>query len=346
MKVRKMRPTALRIDTNVFDMNTVQQTVEDVCFDYEKERYKAYMMTLAEKGARRPLVQVKEQHIEAVSNLAESIPHFAEVIEFITDHLIYSHMSSNRVLALPPIALGGEPGLGKTHFARKLANILDCSSPQISCGDANGDFIFTGLDRGYNTAYPGKIAQHFLQDGEANPLFILDEFDKPRVNSNTGGSFHDCFFSLLENSTASDFEDQYFKLHFDASHINWICTVNDFESVPSPIRDRIQYMEIKQPNTNQMKVLVKSIYQSLVAQAEREKGLIFESDDDILMPLTNLSPRKVRKEIEAALAKAARRTYQKHRYKYAKEGVIEVLAEDLALPSMSMEKPITSQLLH
>ena len=346
MNARKMRPTALRIDTNVFDMNTVQEIVDDVCFEYEKEDYKANLTALAQKGARRPLVQVKDQHIEAISKLSESMPHFAEVIEFITDHLIYCHMSSNRILELPPIALGGEPGIGKTFFARKLASILECSTPQISCGDSNGDFLFTGLDRGYSTAYPGKIAKHFLSGGEANPLFVLDEFDKPRINTNTGGSFHDCFFSLLEKNTAKEFEDNFFKLHFNASHINWICTVNDFSLVPKPVQDRIHYVEIKRPNSADMKVLVQTIYQSLIVEAESEKGLVFESDDDILTPLIRLSPRQVRKEIEAALARAARRTYRENRYRFAKEGTIEVLAEDIITPSMTVDKPAAGQLIH
>ena len=298
----------------IIDKDTLQEAQLIATFDGNK-KYESFLDSLSKKGTKRSLVEVSHDAIESVISLKERFPNFREVIDFVTRHMTLSAMSRPSYFRMPPIALGGPAGIGKTQFCKEMAQAIGLESEFVSCSTNNTEFAISGLDRGFSTGYPGAIAEYYRLKDCANPLFIMDEFEKPSKESrstNNQSVFHGPFFTLLEPNSSNSFEDNYYRVKFDTSFINWIMTVNEFDVLPEPIQSRLTYFEVKPPTKEEKQAICKSIY---AIQRERftcERGLRFraELEPSVIEKIALNNPREIRKSIENAMAQSVMSAYR------------------------------------
>lgn len=153
-------------------------------------------------------------------------------------------------LILPPVLLVGDPGCGKSQYARRVAEIAGVPSRRIDVGSGSAGFRISGLEKGWSSAASGLPVETVIATQVANPLFVVDEVDKTGMlkgEKSAGTSVIVSLLEMLEPATAAKFECPAYRLPFDMSRLVWILTANDLDSVPAPIRDRCRVFLIPNP---------------------------------------------------------------------------------------------------
>ena len=242
---------------------------------------------------------VKPGALASLDELYRDCPNFAPVIDDVKKQLALA-ISGNQPVAFTPILLLGEPGLGKTHFAKSLAKVLGTGFELVSMSSLTAGWILSGASSQWSNAKPGKVADALINGEFANPLFVLDEIDKAG-----GDSRYDpmgALYSLLEPVTAKCFRDEFVDIQVDASHILWVATANDARTIPEPILSRMNVYTIDRPDAEGARAIAACIYRDLLARHcwrfEPEPRL------DVLARLGELAPREMRKVIVDAMGTA------------------------------------------
>jgi ATP-dependent Lon protease len=242
---------------------------------------------------------VKPGSLSALNALHKSCPNFKPVIDDIRKQLALA-ISGNQPVTFMPILLLGEPGLGKTHFAKELARVLGTSYEVVSLNSLTAGWILSGSSSQWTNAKPGKVAQALVHGEFANPLFVLDEIDK------AGGDMRydplGALYTLLEPVTARRFRDEFIDIELDASHILWIATANDASAIPEPILSRMNVYAIERPDAEGARAIAANIYHDLLERNHWQ----FESEPraDVISRLGELPPRQMRKVIVDAMGTA------------------------------------------
>lgn len=261
------------------------------------ESLRAFYSRMKRAGEMRYIV--KPTGLAALDELYSSCPNFASVIDDIKKQLALA-ISGNQPVAFTPILLLGEPGLGKTHFAKCLAKALGVGFELVSMSSLTAGWILSGTSSQWNNARPGKVAEALIQRDFANPLFVLDEIDKAG-----GDARYDplgALYTLLEPETAQRFTDEFIDLPIDASHIQWVATANDARSIPEPILSRMNVYTIERPNAEGAKAIAACIYRDLLARHHWK----FEPKprSEVLDLLGSIAPREMRKVLVDAMGTA------------------------------------------
>ena len=223
----------------IYSVADVDRAAGD-CSTKRNEGLKGWYDRMRELGGSRFIV--KPSTHKAVDDLYDASPNFGEVLDDLRKFLALA-VSGNEAVQFTPILLLGEPGLGKTYFAKRLAQALGTGFEFVSMSSLTAGWVLTGASAQWHNARPGKVAQTLIEGDFANPVVVLDEVDK------AGGDHRydpmGALYTLLERDTASHFKDEFIDVDMDASHILWVATAND-ESVdpradPEPherLRDR------------------------------------------------------------------------------------------------------------
>lgn len=164
-----------------------------------------------------------------------------DVSTWIMQQLLRHVAGGGRGFALPPVILAGAPGIGKSHYARKLAQLADTPVRMIDVGGGTAGFRVSGTERGWGTEQPGIPVETILAKKVANPIMIVDEIDKAGVARSTRGTSTSIVTSLLqmlEPGTAQHYECPFYRIPFDMSRVVWIMTANNADRIPAPLRDR------------------------------------------------------------------------------------------------------------
>jgi ATP-dependent Lon protease len=265
-------------------------------------RLQSYIGMLQRRGPFIRMAMAPSQ--EAVAPLRTRFPHFTAVLDWIEGHLALAQAAGSAALELPPFLLGGDPGVGKTYFAKHLAEALTVNYTEISMSSTTGGFTIGGLDLGWSTGQAGRVFCTLVQDGLANPLILLDELDK--VSRSGNNDVLGAMYGLLEPGTARRFKDEAVQLEMDASRILWIATANDLENIPSPILSRLHTFIIPTPNEQEGRQIAAQVYSDLRSQHVWGSSFAEALESEVLTALSATPPRAMRRALASAASHAAR----------------------------------------
>ena len=259
---------------------------------------------MRELGGSRYII--KPSTVAAVDDLYDASPNFHAVIDDLRKYLALA-VAGNEAVQFIPMLLLGEPGLGKTYFAKRLAHVLATGFEFVSMSSLTAGWVLTGASAQWHNARPGKVAQTLIEGEYANPVVVLDEVDK------TGGdSRYDpmgALYSLLERDTASHFKDEFIDVDMDASHILWIATANDENVIPEPILNRMNVYPIERPDAEGSRRIAIAVYREILEAHHWP----FPADppDAVIERLAAVPPRDMRKLLLDAFgtARLANRDY-------------------------------------
>lgn len=273
----------------VYDIHEVQGALERV--QEGSPELKAFYEQMLESGAERFVT--KPSSLDALDPVYEECPNFTDVLDDLRRYLGLA-LAGNAGFNVMPVLLLGDPGVGKTHFGKRLSRAFGTDFEFISMNALSAGFVITGSSATWKGAKCGKIAERLVHGQFANPVVVLDEVEKA-----TGSTQSDpmaALYQLLEPETSQHFHDEFIDLDIDASQIFWVLTANSLEGIPEPLLNRMAVYEVPAPSPEQAAIIAQNIYAGLLRELKLDS---FEAglDGNVLEKLSSISPRDMRKTL-------------------------------------------------
>ncbi len=216
----------------------------------------------------------------------------------------------NKNAKSPILCFLGPPGVGKTSLGRSVAAAMSREFCRISLGGVKDEADIRGHRKTYVGAYPGRIMQAIKTSGTTNPVVMLDEIDK--LTSDHRGDPSSALLEVLDPEQNKSFVDHYLGIEFDLSKVMFIANANSLQTIPAPLLDRMEIIEISGYSEKEKSIIAK---QYLIPRQLADKGLethnIQFSDEAILEIIRSYTResglRGFEKQIAAVCRKIARR---------------------------------------
>jgi ATP-dependent Lon protease len=202
-----------------------------------------------------PLPQARER-------LLFEFPYASQAID-----VALSELAGRTTVRLRPLLLIGDPGGGKSRFARRIGEVLGLHAWRTDSSRADGS-VFAGTDRRWHTAEACHPFLAISQGKIANPLIILDEIEKSATRADYGRLW-DCLLAFLEPETASRYPDPALQTILDLSCVNYIATANTADPIPPALRDRFRIIAFPKPGAADVAALLPAVLADLAGGLDR-----------------------------------------------------------------------------
>jgi ATP-dependent Lon protease len=234
--------------------------------------------------------------------LRADMPHFGAVIDRIEACLALAEFTRTPA-RLPPMLLAGPPGVGKTHFATRLAAVLGVPSFVYALESAETTSVLSGAEKHWSNSEAGQLWKLIVLGEYANPVVVLDELDKSPRGTNhykPASALH----ALLDRVTAGSLRDKSVDLEFDASYVTYIGTANRLSPIEASLLSRFELFHVEEPGPRASVAIARSICRAVLAELKLERRFAVPAGEVVQQLALLGGPRQMHKAIRAGLGRA------------------------------------------
>jgi len=226
------------------------------------------------------------------------------VLEFLAVLKLKGHLRG------PILCFAGPPGVGKTSLGQAIADALGRKFVRMSVGGVTDEAEIRGHRKTYIGAMPGKLIQSYIQVGVNNPLIMIDEIDK--IGKDYRGDPAAALLEVLDPSQNHTFLDRYLEIPFDLSHTLFVATANNLDTVPGPLRDRMEVIRLSgYTDVEKLEIARRHLIPELLSDHGLGEAKVTLEDEAILGVIRNYTGeagvRRLTQRLATVLRKIARK---------------------------------------